>query len=121
MARILILEDDDLIARSLVSLLSRAGHTALDVSTGREAEQIIPSLQADVVISDIAMGGGDGLESIARLRRLRPAVKVVAVAFEPVDETRIQAATACGATRILNSSANASQLLDTVTELLETD
>ena len=67
--RILIVEDDDALARSLVSLL-RAGGNAVDhVGNGEEALTLLPTEPYALAILDVGLPGMDGFELLSRLRR----------------------------------------------------
>lgn len=57
-ARILIVEDEWLIARDYAMMLKRAGHLVIGpVSTAPAALQLIQSEQVDVVLLDFHLGG----------------------------------------------------------------
>jgi hypothetical protein len=56
-----------------------------------EAMRIIQSWSPDIVISDIAMPGGDGYELIRRLRRKGNKTPAIAITAHAGDEARIRA------------------------------
>ncbi len=66
-ARILLVEDDDGIARPLVSALEAGGHEVTHVTTGREA--LHAGREADAVLLDLGLPDIDGIEVCRRLRR----------------------------------------------------
>ncbi len=66
-ARILLVEDDDGIARPLVSALEAGGHVVTHVTTGREA--LHAGREADAVLLDLGLPDIDGIEVCRRLRR----------------------------------------------------
>lgn len=76
--RVLIAEDDDN-ARSLLSdLLSSLGHTMVaEVSTGREAFERARDLVPDVVLLDVHMPDGSGIEAAELITQTLPGVAVV--------------------------------------------
>jgi CheY-like chemotaxis protein len=49
------------------------------VSTGREAVRVIRNEHVDMVITDILMPDGDGLEVISELKRTQPSVRIIAM------------------------------------------
>jgi response regulator NasT len=75
---VLIAEDDDN-ARSLLSdLLSSLGHTMVaEVSTGREAFERARDLVPDVVLLDVHMPDGSGIEAAELITQTLPGVAVV--------------------------------------------
>jgi two-component system, response regulator PdtaR len=76
--RILIAEDDDN-ARSLITeLLGTLGHTIVaEVSTGREAFERAKDVVPDVVLLDVHMPDGSGIEAAERITQMIPGVAVV--------------------------------------------
>jgi response regulator NasT len=76
--RVLIAEDDDN-ARSLLSdLLTNLGHTMVaEVSTGREAFERARELVPDVVLLDVHMPDGSGIEAAELITQTLPGVAVV--------------------------------------------
>lgn len=67
-ADVLVVEDDPQL-RALVSImLEQAGFTVTQAAGGREAFQVAVATQPDVVVTDIMMPEGDGMELCRRLR-----------------------------------------------------
>ncbi|MFA9445930.1 response regulator transcription factor [Egicoccus sp. AB-alg6-2] len=66
-ARVLLVEDDDGIARPLVAALSSSGHRVVRVATGREA--LVAAREVDAVVLDLGLPDMDGIEVCRRLRR----------------------------------------------------
>jgi PAS domain S-box-containing protein len=76
--RILVVDDGELIRMTLPSLLEILGHRAEVTSSGLEAlRRLEAGLEADVVILDMNMPGLSGLETLSRLRILRPQLPVI--------------------------------------------
>lgn len=68
---VLVVEDDDGIARPLQAALEGQGYTVTRVATGREA--LAKAGQVDAVVLDLGLPDLDGLEVCRRLRRDGPA------------------------------------------------
>lgn len=66
---VLIVDDSVPILDFVSELLRRQGHTISTARSGREAEAIVESVAVDVLITDILMPDGDGIELLNRLRR----------------------------------------------------
>lgn len=79
MARILIIEDDDLLRGLLVQTLTEAGHTVFQASDGRQGCDLFLTTSADLVLTDIIMPGQEGIETILKLRHQRPSVAIIAM------------------------------------------
>ena len=57
----------------------QAGHTVIEAGDGSEAMDLLPTVAADLVITDILMPEKEGIETIVGLRRCRPAIKIIAM------------------------------------------
>ena len=76
--RVLIAEDDDNARSLLVDLLSTLGHTVVaEVSTGREAFERAKDVVPDVVLLDVHMPDGSGIEAAEQITQTIPGVAVV--------------------------------------------
>ncbi|PWC31068.1 response regulator [Azospirillum sp. TSO35-2] len=69
-ARILVVEDDRIVARDIQQQLARMGHTVVGLSaSGEDAIRIAGSQQPDLVLMDIRLDGEmDGIEAARRIR-----------------------------------------------------
>jgi len=76
-ARILLVDDEEGIRRTLDSHLSDLGHQVLAVESAESALNEIAEFRPDVVFSDVQMSGMNGFELLARLREALPDVEVV--------------------------------------------
>ena len=79
MARILIIEDDELVRDTLRDMLETAGHEVLEAADGGQGLATYRENPADVVITDIIMPDKEGVETIIELRRDYPDVKIIAI------------------------------------------
>jgi len=79
MARVLIIDDDVTLRQALTKHLEHAGHEVRQAAEGDAGIRAYTRHAADVVIVDIFMPGQGGLQTIGRLRREWPAVKIVAM------------------------------------------
>ena len=75
--RILIVDDDPLVPRTLRLLLQKNGHEVEVASGAAEAKDKLAHRPADVVISDINMPGGDGFEVLKNVRSAYPQAQVI--------------------------------------------
>lgn len=87
-ARILIVEDDRIVARDIQHQLSRMGHVVVGMSAnGEEAVRLAGSQQPDLVLMDIRLEGDmDGIEAARRIRDAQriPVVFLTAYANDEV-------------------------------------
>jgi CheY-like chemotaxis protein len=78
-ARVLIVDDEPEARIILGNVLERAGHTVDFASNGKEALRLYLEWSFDVVVTDLHMPEGDGLEFIKALRAILPETVIVAV------------------------------------------
>ena len=77
MGRILIADDHDALRRGLVRGLTEAGHEIEEASNGNAAIERLHDGYFDVVLSDLKMGGSDGLDVLRTTRALHPTTAVI--------------------------------------------
>ena len=77
--RILVVDDDPGICRTLQIGLGKAGYDVLEARDGEEATRLWHDTGADLVIADIHMPKKSGLELIKELRALSPSIPVIAM------------------------------------------
>lgn len=65
---ILIIDDEELITKSLIKLLRSQGYAASIALDGTEALRKIKSEDFDLIICDVRMPGIDGIETIKQIR-----------------------------------------------------
>lgn len=94
--RVLIVEDDDLIARGIVAGLQAQGMTADAVATSTEAETAMATSHCDALVLDLGLPDEDGMTLLKRLRRQRVALPVLILTARDGVEDRV-AGLQCGA------------------------
>lgn len=82
-AHILVIDDDELVAKTIVALLESAAHT-VDVATdGRNALKAYRPGAYDLVVTDIFMPEVEGLETIREIRKVDRKVPIIAMSGGP--------------------------------------
>ncbi|MBI4715498.1 MAG: sigma-54-dependent Fis family transcriptional regulator, partial [Nitrospirae bacterium] len=88
MSKILIIDDDRSICKTLELHLGRQGHEVFWVTTAGEGLAKIQSIRPQVCILDIRLPDEDGLAVLSRIRSLAPDVSVVMItAFHDMETT----------------------------------
>jgi two-component system KDP operon response regulator KdpE len=76
-ARILVVDDEPQIRRSLQVNLENKGYAVLTASSGEEALEALPRRKPDVVIIDLLLPSMDGIELTRRIREQSPVPIIV--------------------------------------------
>ena len=90
--RVLVIDDDCLIADTLAEILQMHGFDASRVYSGEHALERIETYSPDIVLSDILMHKVDGVEVAERIRALHPECRVIlfsAGALSPQNRRKI--------------------------------
>lgn len=76
---ILIVEDHQDTRRVLSTLLRRADHEVITASGVADALQLLENMRVNVLLSDLGLPDGDGLDLVTKAKRLQPKIKAVAL------------------------------------------
>ncbi len=119
---ILLVDDNDLLRKTLCHHLTREGHSVSSAANGDEALKLAETNPPDVVVTDIVMPQKDGLETITEIRARFPSAKVIAISGHPLtesyDEDRmLQIALAMGADHTLIKPFSAYELIGCIRRL----
>jgi len=90
-SRILVVEDDGSMRQFLSILLSREGHEVTLADSGEEGLRRLEEQEFDLVLTDLRLGEVDGLQVLARARRLARETQVVVLTAFATTETAVSA------------------------------
>lgn len=79
MARILVIDDDATLRRTMRKILERGGHSVREAEHGRAGLRLVGDDPPDVVVTDMLMPEKEGIETIVELRENHPEIRIVAV------------------------------------------
>jgi EAL domain-containing protein (putative c-di-GMP-specific phosphodiesterase class I) len=113
--RVLLVDDDDGILRAYSRALSAHGSSVDLARDGSEALERFGKEPYDVVLSDISMGGMDGLELLRRVRERDLDIPVILMTAAPEVQSAIRAVQ-YGALRYLTKPIELDELLRCVAE-----
>jgi DNA-binding NtrC family response regulator len=77
--RVLIVDDDVSIRRTLRTLFERAGYQVMLAEDGNEAVRLWRDHGGDLVITDLHMPGKDGIQTIVELLSHSPGIRIIAM------------------------------------------
>lgn len=112
--RILLVDDNDDAAEMLRVALEDAGHIVAIAGSGPEALERAAQFRPEVGVLDIGLPGIDGYELARRLRRMHPAVRLVALTGYG-QNSDIEAATRAGFDAHFAKPVPIASLLDALT------
>jgi len=87
--RILVVEDDTVLAAALMRALTQAAHAVDLAEDGEDANQALGSTTYDLVVLDVALPKIDGLSVLRRLRDRRSQVPVLILTARDTLEDRV--------------------------------
>lgn len=75
--RVLVADDEQVIANTLAIILNQAGFEARAVFSGEKAIEALETFQPDMLISDVIMTGMTGIEAAIKTREKMPNCKIL--------------------------------------------
>ena len=108
--RVLVVDDEADFLATYERLLRREGYEVVTVTSRAAGLAALAGEPPDLVISDLRLPDGDGLDVVRAAHNARDPVPVIVVTGYPSDETR-RAALAAGATTFLAKPFAAAVLL----------
>ncbi len=79
MARILVIDDDEVQRRLIRHVLVKQSHHVTDAEDGTEGIRLQKKHGFDLVVTDIIMPGMDGIETVRELICLYPTLRIIAI------------------------------------------
>tara|TARA_Y100000588_G_scaffold97414_1_gene105689 strand:- start:20067 stop:20435 length:369 start_codon:yes stop_codon:yes gene_type:complete len=120
-ARILIINDDELMRGFLRELFTREGFTIREAQDGAAGIQAFKDEASDAVITDLYMPEADGIEVLREIRKESKEVKIVAISGGTTGGGRtdiLQVMQDLGVDRTLQKPFKPEEMVSLVKELL---
>jgi len=118
MAKILIVDDETPIRRTLRDILEFEGYDVDEASDGLECVAKVQKEKYDVIITDIKMPKMDGIEALERLQILSPETPVIMVSGHGTIDTAVEAVKK-GAFDFISKPPDLNRMLITVRNALD--
>lgn len=119
MARILLIDDDDMVRKTFRMILEDAGHTVQDAPDGHQGAQRFRAERPDLVITDIFMPEQEGIETILQLRQADASLPIIAITGGSFAARDLDRAARLGATKTLAKPITPKALLAAVAACLQ--
>jgi len=113
-----VADDEPAVRALLIRVLTRANFEVFAASGGREAADLLAIHRCDLFVTDLAMPGGEGIETIRIVRKRYPALKILAISGA-FGEDMLRTAELLGADASLSKPFTAEVLIATVNGLVE--
>jgi len=122
MIRVLVADDHAVVRRGVVQILAESPHIVVagEASCGSEVLRAVRENDYDLVLLDIAMPGGSGLEVLKQLRSLKPDVQVLILSMYPEKQYAMRALRA-GAAGYLTKDSAPDELVDAIDRISRGD
>jgi signal transduction histidine kinase/ActR/RegA family two-component response regulator len=117
--RILVVDDEPMVAEAVTRLLSSQGHHVISATDGTTALRRYCEQPFDLVISDVVMPGMNGTEFVKRLRAIEPDVRVLIMTGH-VSQHQVEQLLHDGALGVINKPFVVEDLLAAVAHSVET-
>lgn len=118
---LLIADDHEVVRLGLKSLVAGTDiNIVAEASSGEEAVQLALRLSPDVVLIDVRMEGGDGLNALGRIKLDRPDMPVLVLSTYD-NPTYVARAVALGASGYVLKGADRDKLMDAIRKVAQGD
>ena len=88
---VLIVDDEESLRQSLEKVLKNAGYLTIVAISGNEALELLGRQPIDLVLSDLKMPNGDGLELLKSIKKKFPDIEVILLTGYGTIETAVEA------------------------------
>lgn len=120
MIQVVIADDHPIVREGLRRVLEKESdiHVAGEAASGAEVLPVVRSASADVVILDISMPGGGGIEALQALKREFPMLPVLMLSMYPERQYAVRCLKA-GASGYLTKDTAQSELVNALRKVLQ--
>lgn len=113
--KVLLIDDEEEFTETLAERLEIRGMTVETATDGQTALDKAAEQDYDAVLLDLAMPGWDGIETLKRLRKIRPSIQVIILSGRATVNKGVEAMKA-GAMDLIEKPAKFQELIEKIEE-----
>ena len=119
MTHVLIIDDEAMIRDVLTQALTERGFQISSAANGREGFELCCREPPQIIITDLLMPDGEGLEAIRRLKREFPSIRIIAISggYRSGNIDLLETAATMGADRTFAKPVSLRRLITAIEEL----
>jgi two-component system invasion response regulator UvrY len=116
--KVLVADDHEVVRRGLRQILAETGDilVAGEAASASEVIRLVSEQRFDVVVLDISMPGGSGIELIGEIKKLRPDARVLILTVYSEEQYAVRAIKA-GAAGFLTKESASDRLIEAVRKI----
>jgi YesN/AraC family two-component response regulator len=120
MAKLLIIDDDELFRSMLSATLVHFGHTVVEASNGADGIKLIQCTEPDIIITDLVMPEMEGFEFLMKLKTHNSRAKIIVMSggIRGLTLDFLEMATHFGAAGVLAKPFSTDALISAIDTLL---
>lgn len=111
--KVLVVDDEKVYCETVGERLRARNLEVFTAFNGEEAQELVSREEIDVVLLDMVMPGGGGIETLKTVKRSRPLVEVIVITGQAAVDNAIQAME-LGAFYYLTKPVDTNKLLATI-------
>ena len=117
MLTVLIVDDDEMVRQTVRGMLADSYHT-MEADSVTSGLQLLSEHHIDLLLADLLMPGGNGIEIIQKARRLYPGLKIIAMTGSEDASDRLADAVVFGAHAVIGKPFRSKELVALVATTL---
>jgi DNA-binding NtrC family response regulator len=89
--KVLIVDDDKRMAKTIYDILTLKGYESIVVNSGEEAVEKVKQIAPDCLIMDVKMSGMNGIETLKIINKMEPGFPVILMSAYVTEEQKAEA------------------------------
>lgn len=87
--RVLVVDDEELVAKTLTAILNKSGFSARAICDGKSAVAEASEWRPDIFLCDVIMPEMDGIETAIRVREAAPSCRIFLISAQERQAARV--------------------------------